>query len=147
MSGVVCAIRGGPHSKPTIDCAIDLALKHHCPLHFLYVVNIEFLARTSLTHASTISKEMHYMGESITLAAQAVAKKRGVKTDVVVKDGDVVDEIIEVCKETGARYVVVGKPHARVEENVFAHDLLQGFVDRIEKEGKVRVIFSDVDVP
>jgi nucleotide-binding universal stress UspA family protein len=147
MSGVICAIRGGPHSQPTIDCAINLAIEHRCPLHFLYVVDIEFLARASVVRVSTISKEMHSMGEFIMLAAQTAAEKRGAKADGVVRDGNVVDEIVALCHETGADFVIVGKPHTKVEENVFTHDLLQQFSDRIEKETGARVIYPETGMP
>lgn len=143
MSGVICAVRGGPHSQPTIDCAVDLAIEHACPLHFLYIVNIEFLARTSLSRASTVSKEMRFMGEFIVLAAQAAAEKRGVEANSVVREGNVNDEIIALCHETGADYVVVGRPHVKGEENVFTHELLQEFGDRITQETGARVIYPE----
>ncbi|RMF49572.1 MAG: universal stress protein, partial [Anaerolineae bacterium] len=47
MSAIVCAIRGGPASQPTIRRAIALALETSLPLHFLYVVNLDFLSSTS----------------------------------------------------------------------------------------------------
>ena len=147
MSGVICAIRGGPHSQPTIDCAINLSIEHRCPLHLLYVVNIEFLARTSLSRVNTISKEMHNMGEFIVLAAQTAAEKRGVTANSVVREGNVSDEIVALCQETGADYVVVGRPHIKGEENVFTHDLLQQFSDRIEEETGARVVYPEAGTP
>jgi nucleotide-binding universal stress UspA family protein len=141
MSGVVCAIRGGPHSKPTIRCAIDLAVEHHCPLHFLYIVNVEFLSRTTLSRVSTISQEMHSLGEFIMLAAQAEAEKQGVAANGVVREGNVGDEIVALCRETGSDYVVLGRPHVKGEENVFTHELLQQFDDRIREETGARVVY------
>jgi nucleotide-binding universal stress UspA family protein len=147
MSGVICAIRGGPHSHPTIDCAIDLAIEHDCPLQFLYAVNVEFLARASLSRPDTITKEMHHLGEFIVLAAQTAAEKRGIKASGVVREGDVSEEIIALCHETGADYVVVGRPHHRVQESVFTHDLLQKFADRIQKETGARVVYPEAGIP
>jgi nucleotide-binding universal stress UspA family protein len=147
MSGVVCAIRGGPHSQPTIDCAINLALEHRCPLHFLYVVNVEFLSRTSLSRTSTITKEMLYMGEFIVLAAQAAAEKHDVKAKGVVREGNVSEEIVALCHETGADYVVVGRPHTKTERNVFSQELLHQFSDRIEKETGARVVYPEAGAP
>ena len=34
MSGIVCALRGGPASQPTIDKAVKLAIKHYLALFF-----------------------------------------------------------------------------------------------------------------
>ena len=39
MSGIVCAIRGGPDSQPTIRRAISLAKETNLSLYFLYVIN------------------------------------------------------------------------------------------------------------
>ena len=43
MSGILCAIRGGPASKATIARAIDLAHETGARLVFLYIVNLDFL--------------------------------------------------------------------------------------------------------
>lgn len=43
MSGIVCAIRGGKSSQPTINQAIHTALKTNLPIYFLYVLNLDFL--------------------------------------------------------------------------------------------------------
>jgi Na+/H+ antiporter NhaD/arsenite permease-like protein len=71
MSGIVCAIRGGPHSQPTIDEAISLARETDLPLYFLYIVNLDFLAHTTSARTHTINLGMEQMGEFILLAAQS----------------------------------------------------------------------------
>ena len=147
MSGVICAVRGGPHSQPTIECAINLAQEHHCPLYFLYVVNIEFLARTIISRANLISKEMRHMGEFILLTAQAMAEKHGIQASSIVREGDVSEEMIALCHETGADYVVVGRPHVRTEENVFTHEALQKFSDRIKAETGASVVYPEAGIP
>jgi nucleotide-binding universal stress UspA family protein len=143
MSGVICAIRGGPHSLPTIDRAISLAKENACPLHFLYVVNIEFLSRTSLSRTHTVTEEIRQMGDFIVLAAQTRAEAQGVTARGVVREGKVLDEIVELCHETGSTYVVVGRPQAKREENIFNHELLQKFSQRIEKETRAIVIYPE----
>ena len=45
MSGIVCAVRGGPASQPTLQRAITLAKETGLPLFFLYVVNLDFSIR------------------------------------------------------------------------------------------------------
>jgi len=78
MSGIVCAIRGGPASRPTIDRSIQLATETGLPLYFLYVVNLKFLAHTSSSRTHVISKELNEMGEFILLMAQTEAEKKGI---------------------------------------------------------------------
>ena len=68
MPGIVCAVRGGTDSQATIAEAIDLAQGTGLQLYFLYVVNLDFLVRTSVGRTHTISEQMHQMGEFILLA-------------------------------------------------------------------------------
>ncbi len=143
MSGIVCAIRGGPASQPTIAQAVTLAQKTGLPLHFLYVVNLDFLSHTSSGRVHTISEEMHQMGEFILLAAQAAAAALGVTAQRVVRHGNVGDEIIGLCRDPGADYVVLGRPQAQGKENIFTKNLLNKFSERIERETGAKVFFAE----
>jgi len=142
MSGIVCAIRGGPDSQPTIKQAIALAKDNNLPLYLLYVVNVDFLSHTTHTRIRTLSKELREMGEFILLTAQTTAEAQGVTAHGVVREGNVGDEIIGLCHELGADYVVLGRPQTRHEENIFTHDLLQEFSQRIEQETGAKVVFT-----
>jgi nucleotide-binding universal stress UspA family protein len=122
---------------------VRLAKENACPLHFLYVVNIEFLSRTSISRIHVISTEMRHMGDFIVRAAQAGAEAQGVTAYGVVREGKVFDEIVDVCHETSSDYVVLGKPHIKGEENIFTHELLDQFSQRIEAETGARVVFPE----
>ena len=63
MSGVVCAIRGGPPSKSTLRRAIELAQARQLPLYLLYVVNFHFLMHTAHSRLTAIQEEMREMME------------------------------------------------------------------------------------
>lgn len=144
MSGVICAIRGGPDSKPTIEAAIELAKETGTVLHFLYVVNLNFLVRTSSSRTHVVSKELHQMGEFILLSAQSVAQKQSVSAEIAVRHGNVGDEIIAFANEIEAGYVVLGRPRGAEDTvNAFGHDNLRRFAARIEAESSARVIFAE----
>jgi nucleotide-binding universal stress UspA family protein len=145
MSGIVCAIRGGPDSQPTIEQAIALAKNNNLPLYLLYVVNVDFLSHSTHTPTRILSKELHEMGEFILLTAQTTAETQGVTAHRVVREGNVGDEIIGLCREISADYVVLGRPQTQLEENIFTHDLLHEFSQRIEQETGARVIFTGED--
>ena len=144
MSGIVCAIRGGPASRPTIAKSIQLALETGLPLYFLYVVNLEFLSRTSSSRVNRLSKEMHAMGDFILLTAQAQAESQGIKADGIVRHGNVGDEIIALCKERKTDFVVLGKPKGQQDENVFTHDQISKFGQRIERESGAKIVLADM---
>ena len=94
MSGILCAIRGGPESQAPIACAIDLAEETGLPLVFLYVVNLDFLSHATSCHIPSVKAEMHQMGEFILLTAQSTARERGVTAEGTVRQGNVTEEII-----------------------------------------------------
>jgi nucleotide-binding universal stress UspA family protein len=144
MSGVVCAIRGGPHSQPTIDKAISLAGETGLPLYFLYIVNLDFLAHTLSTRTHTINQEMEQMGEFILLAAQRRAGDQGVPAETVVRHGSVGKEIVKLCREVSADYLVLGRPQLDEEEaNVFTNARLKMFVEMVEAESGTEVILLE----
>jgi len=145
MSGIVCAIRGGPGSRATIANAIDLARESGEPLVFVYVVDLEFLSRTGISRVRTISEEMHQMGEFILLAAQTQAAEQGVTAQGVVRHGNVREEIAELCQDIGATTCVMGRPQAGQESNVFTADMLEQFGVFTEEQVGVRVVVMDDD--
>jgi nucleotide-binding universal stress UspA family protein len=140
MSGILCPIRGGPSSQDTIAEAVALAQETRLPLHFLYIVNLDFLSRTTSSRVRTISEQMHLMGESILFAAQAQAEKQGIAAQGIVRQGDVGEEIVAACHELGADYLVLGRPQSQEEENVFTHAQLQAFVKRLEEQTGAKVV-------
>lgn len=146
MSGIVCAVRGGPGSQPTIAQAIAQAQQTGLPLYFLYVVDLDFLSHTSSSRVQTISKQMHQMGEFILLTAQTAAAAQGVNAEGVVRHGDVVEEITGLCHEIGADYLILGRPQGREEEeeeSVFTQDMFKQFVAQIEEQTGARVVLPD----
>lgn len=142
MPGIICAVRGGPDSQPTIARAITLAQETDLPLYFLYVVNLDFLVHTSSARIHTISEQMHQMGEFILLAAQASASEQGVSAEGIVRHGNVGEEIVDLCHELDADYFVLGRPRLEREESVFSQELLHQFVEQAERQTGATVILA-----
>lgn len=144
MSGIVCAIRGGPHSQSTIDKAIALARETSQTLYFLYVVNLDFLARTTSTRTHTIDHEMEEMGEFILLDAQSRAEALDVTVEGVVRHGVVGEEIVRLCRELDANYLVIGRPQLESDEdNVFTHARLRLFADMVKEQTGATVVMPE----
>ena len=142
MSGIICAIRGGPHSQPTIQEAIVTAKQYQIPVYFLYVVNLDFLEHTEQSRTRVIQHEMRAMGEFICLKAQLEAKREGVQADIVVREGNITKEIIALCHEVKADYVILGRPHGEHATNIFDLERLKKFGQTIETQTGATVIFS-----
>ena len=145
MSGIICAVRGGPDSKATIQKGISLALEVKLPLYFLYVVNLDFLSHTQSSKTSTITDELYQMGEFILFTAQEKAQSKGIRAEGVIRHGNVREEIISLAIELSAKYVVLGVPVGEEERNVFAIDRLKEFGKSIEKESGAEVILAGED--
>ena len=144
MTGIVCAIRGGPSSQPTIEQAVKLAKDMDLPLYFIYVINLEFLTRTQTAKVHTAEKQLERMGEFILLTAQSKAEDEGVNAKGLVRHGIVREEIIEVSKEFKANYVVLGRPKGTQDVDHFTLDHFNEFVQLIEGETQAEVIFTDL---
>ena len=143
MSGIVCAVRGGPGSHPTIQRAINLAEEKSLPVYFLYVINLDFLAHTSSGRTKIVKEEMQKLGEFILLRARKEAEARGVQVEDITREGKVRQEIIKLCKERQADYAVLGHQSSDAEKNVFSQQQFRQFISQIEKESQARVIVTE----
>jgi nucleotide-binding universal stress UspA family protein len=145
MPGVVCAIRGGPSSKSTVERAISLAKETQLPLYFLYVVNLDFLARTESSRTRIISQEMHEMGEFILTTARSSAETEGIMAEGVVRHGEVREEIINLVKELSADYIILGRPQGEQDQDLFTMERLRSFSKRLEEESGAKVVLTGED--
>ena len=144
MSGIVCPIRGGAASRPTIAKAIEVAEETGLPIFFLFVLNLDFLMHTTHIQTGTISRELRELGEFILLAAETKAEAAGVTAHGVIREGQVVrTEIIELSQEVDADYVVMGVPQEARDENVFTPALLEELGLVLAQETGATVIFSE----
>jgi len=142
MSGIVCAIRGGPMSQSTIDRSIQLAKETGQIITFIYVVNLDFLTHSSSSRTEHISSEMQEMGEFILLDAQDQAQKQGVKAEGIIRDGSVIDQIIAYCEEAQPDYIVLGQPETSRENNLLSGDRMHEVIQRIKEAVDIEVIVS-----
>jgi len=145
MPGIICAVRGGPASQPTIKRAITLAQEVGQQIYFLYIVNLDFLERTARSRTHTISRELRHMGEFILLTAQVQAQNQGVVAEGVIREGEVGEEIIRLCHETQADYVVLGSPKGDDESNAFTRERIDQFAKHIEDTSGAQTILAEED--
>jgi nucleotide-binding universal stress UspA family protein len=143
MSGILCAIRGGPASRGPIELGIQLAKQTGERLHFLFVVNLDFLKMTETSRTQVLSAEMRGLGEFILLTAQATADKSGVIAEGSVRQGDVMEEIVTLAKELEVSHIVLGRPRLEEQPSVFTPDRLQSFVRFLEDETGSKVLLAE----
>lgn len=82
------------------------------------------------------------MGEFICLKAQIEAKRAGVQAEIEVREGNVSKEIIALCREVEADYVILGRPYGEHTTNLFDLERLKKFGQTLETQTGATVIFS-----
>jgi hypothetical protein len=85
---------------------------------------------------------MHEMGEFILLMAQETSARQGVQAEADVRHGSVSEEVINLCHELEAAYLVLGRPRFEQEDAVFTQELLREFVERTEEQTGAKVVFA-----
>lgn len=142
MPGIICAIRGGPASQPTVDKSIALAKESGQTIFFLYVINLDFLAHSGGGRIGHIEEDMLEMGEFILLAAQEQALSECLVAEMVTAEGEVIEEIIRLCLEIEADYIILGRPGKGTEDNLLDENEFQAIVNHIEENTDAEVVLS-----
>lgn len=140
MHGIICAIRGGPASKSTIRHAIELAKREQLLLTFLYVVNLDFLSRTMKSRTASVEEDLRQMGEMILLMACDTAVAQDIIAQQVVREGAVAEQIMALCRELDADYVVVGEPLHSRKTTLFTREKVQTLGSNLKKHCQAELI-------
>jgi nucleotide-binding universal stress UspA family protein len=143
MSGIVCAVRGGPDSQPTINKSISLSIEKNLPLFFIYIVNLDFLSHTSGSRTQIVTEELSEMGEFILLVAEEYATKQGVKATGVVLKGSVKEEIASYCHKINADYLVMGRPRIKKASSHFTEESFKHFIAITEEQTGAVVVLAN----
>ena len=107
---ILCPVRGGKSSAPTIDKAIELAQTLPAPLVLLYIVDLDFLGLATVARVKIMADELAETGEFTLHVLAEKARNRGViKVECVVREGEMGQVIREVAGEVEATAVVLGQ--------------------------------------
>jgi nucleotide-binding universal stress UspA family protein len=132
MARILCATRGGEASYRTQDAAIRLARDSGDELFFLYVVNLEFLAKTArAVRPDVVSAELTKMGEFLLEMARERAEAQGVSAELVLRHGNLWEELVAAVRELEITTVVLGRP---ADGGAYSLDDLEAFAAQIEAE-------------
>jgi nucleotide-binding universal stress UspA family protein len=143
MTAILCPVRGGPESQPTIQRALELAKETSLEVVFLYVVNLDFLTHTASSRSKVITQELTQLGLFILDAAQHRADLAGVASKGEVRHGKVMEQIKELSAEINARYIVLGAPRHEREQNVFERQQMTAFFDHLKSETGAEIVLVE----
>lgn len=138
MRCTVCATRGGEGSRAVQERAIDHARETGNKLIFLYVVNINKLDRFDETLKPAVRDELHWLGRTLLHIARQRAERSGVAADIVIREGDVREEIGRFLRDCSADLLLLGAPRETTAA-IFGDDAIEQFAQSIQDETAVTV--------
>ena len=139
---ILCAVRGGPESRETVTCAIDMALETGAKLTFFHAMDAEFLGQAAIGRTlSGIYNELVEMGKFTMLILMDRAQRRGVEqVNYIVREGNIRKQLIQIASETKAEIMIVGRPTRSPTTNVFKAGDIEAFAEELAKEGDLKVV-------
>ena len=139
MNEIVCATRGGEGSRAVQMAAIDQARETGNPLVFFYVVNLDRLGLIENGMEMAVHEEMMWLGKALLQVAHARARAQGLDARLVVRSGDVRDEICSYLIAHHASLLLLGAPRAATN-TVFGDDPVERFASSIHDTTGVPVL-------
>ena len=137
MKKILCATRGGEASRRTQDAVIAMAKEEGASILFLFVVDVGFLKLTARgVRPDVVTAEMEHMGEFLLAIACERAQSQGVKAEICLRHGSLVEALQSAAREEGADAIAFGRPAGA--ESSFSLTDLQDLAARIEEETGIK---------
>lgn len=138
MNEIVCATRGGEGSRAVQLTAVEQAKATGRPLVFLYVTALANLGDMDPAMRAAVREELNWMGKALLRVAQQRAHDAGLEAKIVLREGNVREEIVNYLKETNASLLLLGAPRGTTA-NVFGDDAVEQFALSIRESTNVDV--------
>ncbi len=137
MGKILCATRGGEASYRTQDKVIALAKERGDELLFVFVVDTHFLDKTAAPIVVDVGNDIAGMGEFLLLMAKERASKEDIEARILIREGEVFEELEKAALDEEVSLIVLGKPAG--EESLFKLAELQERAERIEADTGIQV--------
>ena len=138
---ILCATRGGRDSQPTHQRAIELAREQGAELLFLYIFDWSVLQKVATPIVINTEAQIEHMLAYLQTTAQEQARQAGVQAKVVVRTGNLRQEIKTVAREEQANLIVLGSPAG--DSSLFAREALRDLAAYVEEATGVPVLALD----
>lgn len=138
MNCIVCATRGGEGSRAVQLAAIERARLTGNNLIFLFVADSTIQTEVDETLRSAVREELLWMGNTMLQIAKQRAGARDIDVSLVVREGDVHEEIGDFLRESDADLLLLGAPRGTTE-TIFGDDAIEQFAQSIVDSTGVEV--------
>ena len=132
MNYIVCATRGGAGSRAVQERAIGYALQRELKLVFLFVIDISSLYDADDKLRQAVLAEMSWLGHALLQIAHQRALSAGIDSEIVIREGQVRDEICRFLDERSAEILLLGAPRGTTA-TIFGDDVVEQFAASVEK--------------
>lgn len=133
MKKILCATRGGEASLKTQDAVIAMAKEHGAIVLFLYVVDVEFLKLTARgVRPDVVTTEIEHLGEFLLAMACERAAAQGVRAEMCLRHGPLLEALESAAREEGADAIAFGRPAG--PDSSFSMTDLERLTARIESQ-------------
>jgi len=138
MTTIICATRGGAGSRAVRERAIETAKERGAGLIFLFVIDANGLAGVDEKLRLAVHDELAWFGLTLLRIAQQRADAANIQSEIVIREGQVRDEICRFISERSAELLLVGAPRAATT-TVFGYDKVEQFAADVERSTGVPV--------
>ena len=138
MSCIVCATRGGEGSRAVQLAAIERAKKSDKDLVFLFVADSTMQEKIEETLQTAVREELIWMGNAMLQIAKMRAGAENITVRLVVKVGEVREEIEDFLQESQAELLLLGAPRGTTA-TVFGDDAIEHFAHTIQEDTGITV--------
>lgn len=97
---------GSKHSDKAIKLSCDVAKKYDSDLTIIYVVDKTL--KSDVFAGSEYTKILKKYAQDAILRAQRLAKSQGIEPNVIIKEGNISEQIIQYSKKSRTDLIVVG---------------------------------------
>ncbi len=138
MGNIVCATRGGAGSRAVQQAAITCARERGSGLVFLFVIDTSSVESEEAELEAAVREELHFLGQTLLRIAKKRAANYQVKAEIVVRDGEVRDQITKFLDESSAELLLLGAPRGTTD-TTFGDDVIEQFAEAIHRDTGLEV--------
>ena len=138
MGCIVCATRGGAGSRVVQERAIELARAGKSKLIFLYVIDMSNVTDADEMLMAALRTELNWLGRTLLNVAHQRAENQQIDSEIVIREGEVREEICLFLQERSAELLLIGAPRG-TSALTFGDDVIELFAQEIIDESGVKV--------
>lgn len=138
MACIVCATRGGAGSRAAQERAIKYAQQQECDLIFLYIIDASGIDEADERLKPAVKEELYWLGRTLLEIAQLRAKNANISSEVVIREGNVQEEISRYLQESSATILFLGAPRGTTTAS-FGDDFVEQMASDIQYQSGLPV--------